>query len=158
MQMKTASNGKHEYLLMSHHVLGIAAKQTTGFLGRINSAAGGSGELPLCEWVSDGEGLSSAQSEANVYPSCSLFLQAAARAPPGVGPHAAPHPAPALSPPLASFFLPTSPRVCGEPEPPVTSGAESFKRCSLENKQEEDTELGALDTRAAPPVGGSMTN
>lgn len=43
MQMKTANNGKHEYLLTSHYALGIGAEQITGFICPINSEAVGRG-------------------------------------------------------------------------------------------------------------------
>lgn len=39
MQMKTANNGTHEYLLTSHYALGIRAEQITGFICPINSEA-----------------------------------------------------------------------------------------------------------------------
>lgn len=44
MQMKTANNGKHEYLLMSHYTPGIGAEHLTGFICPINPEAVGGGQ------------------------------------------------------------------------------------------------------------------
>ena len=74
MQMKTANNGTHEYLLTSHYALGIGAEQITGFICPINSEAVRWGKAAP-SWGRRGEGLPSAQRERGLLTSGFCTLQ-----------------------------------------------------------------------------------